>query len=244
MGTMNQTQGNVHYRQDECNETLINFQQAYDIYIYISMLYCDPLMVVAVVSNIGSTFNIMGNYSAAYYKFDEALNTQQRFAPRHSNIIFILNNMEMMCLVVGCLRSYSLQLSKLECFYDLKCLKKLAVFVNSSYIPSRLKQWIKSRFIPVSNTTIGRLIDELFIESWQNTSNYSSYYSICAPSTCRYTYIERNSVLYILTTFLGLYGGLTEGLQFVISYSLYLFWKIRQWFNNHQNKVIPVHNNT
>ncbi|UJR12691.1 hypothetical protein I4U23_016865 [Adineta vaga] len=93
--TMYQTQGNAYYRQGEYNEALVNFQHAYDIYQ--SMPYCDPLMIAAAASNIGSTLNVTGNYTAAYPKFEEALNTQRRFAPKHPNIIFALNNMAMVC---------------------------------------------------------------------------------------------------------------------------------------------------
>ncbi|CAF1687412.1 unnamed protein product, partial [Adineta ricciae] len=101
-----------------------------------------------------------------------------------------LNNMNyrtiFVGLVVGCLPVHGLRLSTLECFYSSGCLKRLAKFVNSSFVLSPLKRSIPSRFTPISSTPIGTLIDELFIESWQNSSNYSSYYSICAPSNCRY----------------------------------------------------------
>ncbi|CAF1640553.1 unnamed protein product, partial [Adineta ricciae] len=142
-------------------------------------------------------------------------------------------------LVVGCLPVHGLRLSTLECFYSSECLTDLAVFVNSSFVPSPLNQSIPSRFTPISPTPIGTLIDELFIESWQNSSNYSSYYSICAPSNCRYTYVERNDFVYTLTTILGLYGGLTEGLPIVIWGSLQVYWKIRERIKRHR-RIVPI----
>ncbi|CAF0949480.1 unnamed protein product [Adineta ricciae] len=129
--------------------------------------------------------------------------------------------------VVGCLPVHGLRLSTLECLYSSECLKRLAKFVNSSFVPSPLNQSIPSRFTPISSTPIGTLIDELFIELWQNSSNYSSYYSICAPSNCKYTYVESNDFVHILTTILGLYGGLTEELLIVIWGSLQMYWKIQ-----------------
>ncbi|CAF1532675.1 unnamed protein product [Adineta ricciae] len=137
-------------------------------------------------------------------------------------------------LVVGCLPVHGLRLSTLECFYSSRCLEKLTKFVNSSSVLSPLDRSIPSRFTPISSTPIGTLIDELFIESWQNSSNYSSYYSICAPSNCRYTYVERNGFVYTLTTILGLYGGPTEGLPIVIWSSLYVYWKIRERIKRHR----------
>ena len=145
-------------------------------------------------------------------------------------------------LVVGCLPIHGLRLSTLECFYSPTCLKKLAIFTKSSSIPSPLNTSIPNRFTPISSTTIGTLIDELFIESWQNTSNYSSYYSTCAPSNCRYTYVKRNGIVYMLTTILGLYGGLAEGLSFAIWYGLCAFWKICERIKRHRATVSVINN--
>ncbi|CAF0824433.1 unnamed protein product [Adineta ricciae] len=142
-------------------------------------------------------------------------------------------------LVVGCLPVHGLRLSTLDCLYSSECLKKLAIFVKSSFVPSPLNESTPSRFTPISSTPIGTLIDELFIESWQNSSNYSSYYSICAPSNCRYTYVERNGFVYTLTTILGLYGGLTEGLPLVIWGSLQVYWKIRERIERHR-RIVPI----
>ncbi|CAF4309839.1 unnamed protein product, partial [Rotaria sordida] len=61
-----------------------------------------------------------------------------------------------------------------------------------------------SRFNPISSVLVGTLIDELFIEAWQHETNYSSYFSICAPSMC-------------------LYGGLTVGLKIFIWHSLHAY---------------------
>ncbi|CAF1071614.1 unnamed protein product [Adineta ricciae] len=142
-------------------------------------------------------------------------------------------------LVRGCLPVHGLRLSTLECFYQQTCLSELAVFVNSSDVPSPLNISIPTRFTPVSSTKIGTIIDELFIESWHNTTNYSNYYLTCAPSTCQYSYMEKNNALYMLTTFLALYGGLTEGLKFLVWYCLCLYWKIRQWLRQRQDIVAP-----
>jgi hypothetical protein len=102
----------------------------------------------------------------------------------------------------------------------------LADFIVSSYIPNPLDISLYTRFTPTSSILIGTLIDELFIETWQNTSNYSDYFSVCVPSTCRYTYMERNTAIYMLTTFLGLYGGLTIGLKFLVWHALCVTWKV------------------
>ncbi|CAF4032239.1 unnamed protein product [Adineta steineri] len=146
-------------------------------------------------------------------------------------------------LVIGCLPVYGLRLSTLECFYNSTCLQRLATFLNSSYVLSPLNISLYSRFIPISLTTVGTLIDELFIETWYNTSNYSSYFSSCAPLTCHYSYVKRNSILYMITTYVGLFGGLTVGLKYAVWYGLCLYWKVRQSCTNVRNRVEPVNDN-
>jgi hypothetical protein len=83
----------------------------------------------------------------------------------------------------------------------------------------------------------------LFVETWQNTSSYSDYFSICAPLTCRYTYSQRNDANYILTTFLGLYGGLIVGLKLSVWYGLKIYWKVRQWLTGRRNRIEPENEN-
>ncbi|CAF1199605.1 unnamed protein product [Adineta steineri] len=146
-------------------------------------------------------------------------------------------------LVIGCLPVYGLRLSTLECFYNSTCLERLATFLNSSFDPSPLNISLYSRFTSISSTTIGTLIDELFIETWHNTSNYSSYFSSCAPLTCHYSYEKRNSILYMITTYLGLFGGLTVGLKYAVWYGLCLYWKVRQLCTNVRNRIEPMNNN-
>ncbi|CAF0954536.1 unnamed protein product [Adineta steineri] len=146
-------------------------------------------------------------------------------------------------IVIGCLPVYGLRLSTLECFYNSTCLKRLATFLNTFYDLPPLNISLYSRFIPISLTTVGTLIDELFIETWYNTSNYSSYFSSCAPLTCYYSYEKRNSLLYMITTYVGLFGGLTVGLKYVVWYVLCLYWKVRQLCTNVGSQVEPMNNN-
>ena len=143
-------------------------------------------------------------------------------------------------IVMGCLPVLGLRLSTLECFYNSTCLTTLSTLLDSSYTLEPLNQSIVTRFSPILSTTVGTLIDELFIETWENTSNYSAYFSLCAPSTCRYTYVERHSALYTLTTIVGSYGGLTVGLKFLIWHVLRLYWKARQWLNARRTRVEPA----
>ncbi|CAF1223849.1 unnamed protein product [Rotaria sp. Silwood1] len=144
-------------------------------------------------------------------------------------------------LVLGCLPIYGLRLSTLECFYNSTCLQRLSYLANSKYpISLTLDVSIQTRFTPVSSISVGTLIDELFIEAWQSESNYSKYFSICAPLTCRYAYMKRNNALYTLTICLGLYGGLTVGLKYVVWHSLHIYSKIQQWLSFRRRRIKPI----
>ncbi|CAF3984678.1 unnamed protein product [Rotaria sordida] len=126
-------------------------------------------------------------------------------------------------LVIGCLPIYGLRLSTLECLYDSICLQKLSNFSNMIYnIPSFLNISMYSRFYPISSVLVGTLIDELFIEGWQHETNYSSYFSICAPSMC-------------------LYGGLTVGLKIFIWHSLHACLHVRKWLIFRRRRIAPNH---
>ncbi|CAF4968095.1 unnamed protein product, partial [Rotaria sp. Silwood1] len=105
-------------------------------------------------------------------------------------------------LVVGCWPIDGLRMSTLECFYSSSCIELIINFLNyytqmdgsppvdfvlptvPTLIVTPLNSSIPSRFPP--NITIGKIIDELFIEQWFNKSIYENYFAACAPSACRY----------------------------------------------------------
>ncbi|UJR19487.1 hypothetical protein I4U23_022616 [Adineta vaga] len=145
-------------------------------------------------------------------------------------------------IVFGCLPIDGLRQSTLECLFNSTCLTQLADFFYITNFPNVLNRSASSRFNPISSVTIGELIDELFIETWQNSSNYSNYYLSCSPVSCEYSYITRNSILYMITIFLGLYGGLTVGLKLFVWYGLKIYWKVRQYvsYRRRTNQVVPL----
>ncbi|CAF4357303.1 unnamed protein product [Rotaria sp. Silwood2] len=115
-------------------------------------------------------------------------------------------------LRIGCTPSESFHASTLECFYDPSCINLIQD--NTNYIKSIN---FTSSLNPLSimksqysiNATIAELIDNLFIEQWIATINYSSYFERCSPLLCSYTCIEQFNLLYTVTVLLGLQGGLT-----------------------------------
>ncbi|CAF0974370.1 unnamed protein product [Adineta steineri] len=51
------------------------------------------------------------------------------------------------------------------------------------------------------------LISQMFIESWSNSTNYSSYFAQCQPASCSYTIPQRNNLIETITRIVGLIGA-------------------------------------
>ncbi|CAF1582747.1 unnamed protein product, partial [Adineta steineri] len=60
------------------------------------------------------------------------------------------------------------------------------------------------------DSTIENLLNNLMIEEWNPTQIYDRYYDECQPIECTYTIITRNNILYVITTLIGIIGGLTR----------------------------------
>ncbi|CAF3967163.1 unnamed protein product [Rotaria magnacalcarata] len=114
-------------------------------------------------------------------------------------------------LFVGCFPSDGLKISTLECFYSSSCINTILSYLEYYTLPDKslptnfslprvltlivnpLNESIPSHFS--TTTSIGTIINELFIEERKNISSYESYYVACAPTTCNYDYSERRGIL-------------------------------------------------
>lgn len=156
-------------------------------------------------------------------------------------------------LVVGCLPMHGLRMSTLECFYSFDCIRTVLSYLDyfmstdgspplNFTIPQELPITIAPldaaivlRFLP--NTSVDTLINEVFVEQWNKTSSYGDYFKMCAPTMCRYEYMQRRDALFITTYLLGLYGGLTVSLRFISWRTMQLYYMIRSL--SHDGRVKP-----
>ena len=107
--------------------------------------------------------------------------------------------------MAGCIPLDSIRQSTLECLYNQSCINAISLQPKLSQ-PKPLNLSL-SRF-PL-NSTIGSMFDEaLFVESWQNTSSFENYYTVCAPQILSYSYQGRFHLGTILTLSLSGFGGL------------------------------------
>ena len=77
------------------------------------------------------------------------------------------------------------------------------------------------------------------VENYTYSSSYDSFYRICQPAHCSYRYDERSSILYMITTIIGLFGGMNIVLR-LISQGLV---KMVHQRSKHQHPALPaIHN--
>ncbi|CAF3968558.1 unnamed protein product, partial [Rotaria sordida] len=124
------------------------------------------------------------------------------------NYVKILCDIVNIRIVIGCSIMSGLLQSTFECFYDDVCVNQLNEVFGSSFAKFNLN----ATELPLT-TPIGSILDEYPQALLNFSANYSAYFEICAPSICQYHYMEQHNVVYIFTTLLGLYGGLTAGLH-------------------------------
>ena len=124
-------------------------------------------------------------------------------------------------IVAGCLPIDGFRQSIPKCFFEQACLDNVLASLGLLELIDAMTTLGSTRF-PPQTTTLGILVDELFIESWTRSPNYTNYFAACAPTTCLYSNVGHNNVFYMLSTLLGLYGGLTIGWKSLVWYGLRL----------------------
>ena len=135
-------------------------------------------------------------------------------------------------LVVGCSPLYGLRLSTLECLYSSDCIDKILNHLNyyrqtdgsepSNFTapterPLVISPLLLSKSVHLSPTTpIGSILDQAFIDGINRSISYEKYFAACGPRSCHYELVNKGDIVYVLTSLLGLYGGLTISLRFII----------------------------
>ncbi|CAF4547553.1 unnamed protein product, partial [Didymodactylos carnosus] len=121
---------------------------------------------------------------------------------------------------IGCYVIETTFSSTFECFYNQTCFNSFNKLIYSnSYARFNATPMIwsqnTSRYLPT--TKIQTIIEQLMIERWNDEISFESYFNECNPNKCVYTYNKQVDVIYIITTIVGLIGGLTTVLQILIS---------------------------
>jgi hypothetical protein len=126
----------------------------------------------------------------------------------------------------GCLPVNSILVSTLECFFNQTFVNKLVSYLttnitftamNASIVPSRYNL----------SSTVQSITDKLMIEDWMINISYNEYYSHCAPSSCTYLQLARNSFLFVLTQLISLLSSLTLVFELVIPLAIRFIQRLR-----------------
>jgi hypothetical protein len=112
-------------------------------------------------------------------------------------------------IIADCLVVDATLASTLECYYNRTCLFLLHEQWAMNVTP--LSSNSNIHFSPYS--TVQMLLDELMIDNLTIDIDFDLFYLQCDPAYCTYTYMYRFDILYILTTIMGIFGGLSLALR-------------------------------
>ena len=130
----------------------------------------------------------------------------------------------------GCYAIESLLQSTLQCFYNQTCVDAIQFYLSSS-LPLNVKTLnssVSSNYL--INSTVNELLDKLMIEEWNLSTMYEGYYNQCRPAQCTYTYETRNDAIHIVTTLIGLIGGMVTVLKLFVPPAVKLIaYCVRKW---------------
>jgi hypothetical protein len=137
--------------------------------------------------------------------------------------------------VLGCLPLQSLFQSTLICLYNQTCINQININ-NLNVTP----------LIPPANSelsinrTIGDLLDNALDLYWPVDISYTEFFNQCSPASCSYSVNQRQDIIQIIVTLLGLYGGLTVVLRFIVPYIVDLVHRILFKSEQRTNMIHPT----
>ena len=119
----------------------------------------------------------------------------------------------------GCYMIGSLYESTFECYFNQSCIDQIYQLIASTSLnPFTATAMIynSSNTQYETTTKLQKIIEQLMIEQWNDQILFNLYFGECNPAFCIYTYNTRQDLVDILTTTIGLIGGLTTVLKIII----------------------------
>ena len=154
---------------------------------------------------------------------NQCVRVQGFYSSNYASIIEGVPNQSIPGLVLSCLPIDSLLLSTFECFYNQSCIQMLfdwrlfsfeTLYEPLSLNVTPLDSNLPSQYLP--KTKLEDIVSQLLIEEWIVDSVVAVHYEHCQPKVCTYTYVARFEVIYVITTVIGLFGGLSVILRLII----------------------------
>lgn len=108
-------------------------------------------------------------------------------------------------MIADCFMMDGTLASTLECYYNQSCISLLHSVLPMNIKP--LSSMLNKHF--AENATVETLLSEIMIDEMTNDIQFDLYYSECNPNYCSYSYAHRFDILFIVTTIIGIFGGLS-----------------------------------
>ncbi|CAF1138821.1 unnamed protein product [Adineta steineri] len=168
--------------------------------------------------------NYVGEYwcSIIYYERDVQVGETFKVPDTYKEVI-VDGGMDMatvgdrlLSIFVGCYLVEAVLQSDLRCFFDIGCLQQLIDSLSLVNISASDIILNSTASHYQEKSSLLEIVSNLMVEEWNNQTSYDNYFNICQPSVCTATYISRGNIIYIITTTIGLIGGLTTVYKFVV----------------------------
>ncbi|UJR12974.1 hypothetical protein I4U23_017150 [Adineta vaga] len=138
--------------------------------------------------------------------------------------------------LVGCLPLNALLQSNLDCLFNETCLSIMRAFIF--YVNPIPFEVLKYSSLAIPNTTIDTILNQLFVSNWLQNTSFDLYFNQCAPQLCQYSYLIEYNTVYVATTLIALFGGLTIGLRLFVHYTALIIHKIADNLKK-KNRIVP-----
>jgi hypothetical protein len=162
-------------------------------------------------------------YNGGIYNWSAEYKSLRGMMAPQPPAVFIVPGMR-----VGCLPYHAIEQATLECFFDETCLNATARLISSlpaDRWPTVLNVSMLTKF--KANTSIQAILKDQMVEEWTNETSFSKYYDACSPIQCTYTFQRRNDLIAVLTTLIGLFGGLMVSMRILAPLLVQLAHRIR-----------------
>ena len=119
-------------------------------------------------------------------------------------------------LRIGCYTNEALRQSTLECFYSQSCVNAMKFYLNytTNFNVTALDPNLSSRY--KNSTLMDEILNNMMVEQWSWNDSYVNYYTKCQPLSCSYKLVTKTPFIVVLTSLIGLFGGLVKILQILV----------------------------
>lgn len=129
--------------------------------------------------------------------------------------------------------------TNLQCYYNATCVNLLVDSSRTQTVPILEMKQNETRFDPPDEATFLTLINHLFVERIFQMISFENFLQQCAPQFCTYTLTHRAGFFEIISTILGLFGGMSAALRIFVSQIILrlLRWKYQRSLKHNQQKI-------